>query len=364
VLDPMVGSGTTLVAAKKSGRIGIGFDIDPLAVILSRAVTMTADVPALEAVGPQVLADAIQQLNQLQGGLYQLARFDEEERGFLDYWYPRQSQNELLALATAIQCRKGNQLKDFLWAIFSSLIIAKTSGASYAIDLAHSRPHRQLHKKVISPLDQWLPRFNRALQMLPFKGPEKSLSQVSIYRGDARLLELADSSVDFILTSPPYQQAIDYVRTHKFSLVWMGLHLKDLRDLRSEMIGAQRGLLNPDGLPSPLEERLGCEISQPPRRATLRRYLHDMLKVFQEFERVLKTGALAVLAVGPAIISKTSSDAASVFKVLAEGTGLRFIAAVSRKLSDSHRALPPPALSQANNLNKRMRHEIFLALRK
>jgi DNA modification methylase len=44
VSDPMSGSGTTLLAAKKTGRVGIGFDLDPLAVILSRVTTSTVDL--------------------------------------------------------------------------------------------------------------------------------------------------------------------------------------------------------------------------------------------------------------------------------------------------------------------------------
>jgi len=37
VLDPMAGSGTALVEAALAGRVGIGVDIDPLAVRIARA---------------------------------------------------------------------------------------------------------------------------------------------------------------------------------------------------------------------------------------------------------------------------------------------------------------------------------------
>jgi len=48
ILDPLAGSGTTLVAAKFLGRIGVGFDLDPLAVQLARAATMTVDLESLQ----------------------------------------------------------------------------------------------------------------------------------------------------------------------------------------------------------------------------------------------------------------------------------------------------------------------------
>jgi DNA modification methylase len=40
VLDPMMGSGTTIVEALIEGRKGIGLDLDPLALQLSRVKTM------------------------------------------------------------------------------------------------------------------------------------------------------------------------------------------------------------------------------------------------------------------------------------------------------------------------------------
>src|SRR6185436_14996154 len=39
VLDPMVGSGTVLLTVSEHGFKGIGFDIDPLAVLMSKAWT-------------------------------------------------------------------------------------------------------------------------------------------------------------------------------------------------------------------------------------------------------------------------------------------------------------------------------------
>ncbi len=53
------------------------------------------------------------------------------------------------------------------------------------------------------------------------------------------------------MTSPPYANAIDYVRANKFSLVWMGNPLKDLAVLRTGYLGTERHkLFDWDGFPT------------------------------------------------------------------------------------------------------------------
>ena len=43
-----------------------------------------------------------------------------------------------------------------------------------------------------------------------------------------------------MVTSPPYLNAIDYMRGHKMSLVWMGWTIGALRDVRGEAVGVER----------------------------------------------------------------------------------------------------------------------------
>lgn len=61
-------------------------------------------------------------------------------------------------------------------------------------------------------------------------------------QGDARRLPLDDESIDLVVTSPPYLNAIDYMRCSKFSLVWMGYTIESLRHIRSASIGTEVSL--------------------------------------------------------------------------------------------------------------------------
>ncbi len=58
VVDPMVGSGTTVVETYLSGRRGIGFDIDPLALLVSKVKVTPLDIEQVARLGSKVLMQA------------------------------------------------------------------------------------------------------------------------------------------------------------------------------------------------------------------------------------------------------------------------------------------------------------------
>lgn len=363
VLDPMAGSGMTLVGAKRLGRPSLGFDRDALASLIARAAVESFRRGPLEAAGERILARAQTRVRDRQ---FQLPRTRQElpaeDRDFLKYWFPSRAQKELFALAAAIREEPTPAVRDFAWVVFSSLIIAKAAGASYARDISRSRPHRCDEKPVVLPLGAWQARFRTAAARLPFLDSDTPTPAV-VRQGDARVLPLKSGSVDFVLTSPPYLNAIDYLRAHKFSLIWMGHDLASLRELRGSMIGSERGLWERDGIPDALEDHLESRLAVPRRRAQTRRYLSDLHHVLKELARVLRPGGLAVLVLGPTIVNRRRSDSAEVVRQLAESAGLAPVGSVLRQINRQSRSLPPPGRG-GGDLDLRMRREVIAAFRK
>ena len=121
-----------------------------------------------------------------------------------------------------------------------------------------------------------------------------------VHEGDARSLPLDDGSIDLVLTSPPYLNAIDYLRCSKFSLIWMGYSIWELRGVRSVAVGTEVGKNADDDLE--IQNVLSRLNLQPKLRArqeaVLVRYIDDMRRVVGEAARVLADSGQAVFVVG------------------------------------------------------------------
>ena len=239
VLDPMAGSGTVLAVARSKGHKAIGVDPHPLAVLLAGVWTRLSDRDAAREKAVEVLSRAKARMTTLSIAQAYSANSDEETRTFLRYWFDPYARRQLTALSHAIAHIREPSIRDALWCGFSRLIITKQAGASLAMDLSHSRPHRTFERAPIKPFD----RFLNAVEIVVGNCPEVrdgTLGPVtSVKQGDARKLDVENESIDLVLTSPPYLNAIDYIRCSKFSLVWMGYTAKEMREIRGSSVGTE-----------------------------------------------------------------------------------------------------------------------------
>jgi len=367
VLDPMLGSGTTAIASRMLGRSCLGTEIDPMAVALSRTATTYYSTRNLADVRDEVFdgATSILKHQPFRLSLDRL-RMSDDNKQFIQYWFPEQSQSQLFALAKSIGRLQNSRDSRLAWTVFSSLIIAKRATASYATDISRTRPRRNFEKAIVLPFYAWHRRFYEAETRLPFVGHKPAAgAKCTLLEGDARSLPFSDNSVDFVLTSPPYLNAIDYLRSHRMSLVWMGHDLSDIRELRGTMCGSERGMWQLDGLPAKLEQRLESEIFVPRHRAVLRRYLADLRLMLHEINRVLSPGGTVIMALGPNLLAKDIEDTTAVVRQLSRQAGLQFLVGVPREIDALRRSLPPPEkIDKASPLGLRMQHELMVALRK
>jgi hypothetical protein len=366
VLDPMAGSGTTLVVARALGHTAIGFDTDPLAVMLASVWCCDIDAGVTRRAATRVLGCAQATARCLRARDAHPVAADDETRQFVRYWFDLTNRRQLTGLARAISVVRARSVRNVLWCAFSRLIITKQAGASLALDVSHSRPHKVADKTVIRPFDHFLRAVDVVLAAAPFATDGERGEPATVRVADARNLPLPDESVDVVVSSPPYLNAIDYLRGHKFSLVWMGHLVGELRRLRASNIGteASAGADVSTERVSKALSRMGRIERLPSRqRNLLARYVADMDATIGELARVLIRGGRAVIVVGDCTMRGVFVRNSGAIAQLARTHGLELVRRRHRPLPPNRRYLPPPSPKRTGSaLEKRMRAEVLLDL--
>ena len=362
VLDPMSGSGTVPAAARAMGHRAIGMDVDPLAVLITKVRITPVDAASLRAEAAKVLA-AARRRRPLRAAEAFPQGCDDETRRFMEFWFDHRARSRLCALSSEIAGVDNAGIRDALWCAFSRLIITKESGASRARDLSHSRPHRAFKRAPADPFYKFPAAAKRVADNCIDSDSADPRPAARARLGDARKIPLKGGTVDLVLTSPPYLNAIDYMRCSKFSLVWMGHSVGALRRIRSTAVGAEVGMYEQDRVRSVvsglgLRPRLGSRDG-----AILARYIHDMRGIVRETARVLAAGGRAVYVVGENTVRGTFIRNSKILEALAVEAGLRQVSRSSRNIPAGRRYLPPPSAGGAA-LGRRIRREVVLTLEK
>lgn len=364
VLDPMVGSGTVVRQALELGHNAIGYDLDPLAVLMSRAWTTEVADADIEAELNAVLGAVKKACNDIPNLEWQQ---DAETAQFINYWFYDAQRDDLARLAAALDERGRAELSagrraalDVLRVAFSRIIITKEQGASLARDTSHSRPHRVTTVSAYKVI----PNFERSVAQLRkrlLENPPKGEARVS--QGDARALALPDACVDAVITSPPYLNAIDYMRGHRMSLVWLGYSIPNLRSVRSSSIGSERSAEAHDRHAEVESIALAMRGKEPGAKrleGIIGRYALDLIVMTSEVGRVLKPGGRATFVVGNSCIKGKFIDNAKGVSTASERAGMMVIESRERDLPAASRYLPV----SGDNLSKRMRTETVLVCQK
>jgi tRNA G10 N-methylase Trm11 len=357
VLDPMTGSGTVLRAAVDEGLCAIGLDVDPLAVLMARVGTTAIDRALLDEAAVELVARAEGMAPEVN-----LPWIDEnpETSKFVDFWFAKRQQHDLRRLSAVLLDQPG-AIGNALRIALSRLIVTKDAGASLARDVSHSRPHRVRTENDFAVVPAFLRSVHQVGARLAELPPGSS---AVVLRGDARIMtEVPDASVDAVITSPPYLNALDYLRGHRLALVWLGYMIRDLRAIRASSIGAERMLdpTAPRGDIAQLAASLGPLDDLSFRaRGMIDRFLLDIHHVLREVRRVLKPCGDATFVVANSCLQGVFIDNAAAVTSTASMVGLALTDRQEREIPPSRRYLPPPSRNEHTEMKHRMRTEVVL----
>lgn len=252
VLDPMAGSGTTMIEASIIGIDSIGVELSPFACLMARA----------KLAGLQMDCSGFVKLMELADKIY--AYFERDGRAVGTLFDRAMNDSAPIHLKEL----EGSEARKEL------VLLAFLDTMGYATR-RKTKNAQQLFPTVLGRYLAAVQEFNLVREELGLV-----LGKGRVVCGDARKLNIADDSIGGVIFSPPYSFAIDYVANDDLQLRYLGLEPKALS---AQMVG----LIGANGRTT--AERI---------RSRVARYFEDMNTIIGECARVMRRGACCVIVIG------------------------------------------------------------------
>lgn len=325
VVDPFGGCGTTLVESKVMCRPSIGVDINPVAVLITKAKKTPIE--------PSKIEEQFLKLKQKIDSFDKNTKVKAPEHERIDYWFKPEEKRKLAFLFSEISKIKDQDVRDFFYCGFSNIL------KNCSIWLQKSnKPTRDLKKK---PADPFI-AFSRQVKAM-IRGnadffnllQEKNCLKIpcDVYCTDARKIPAKSNSVSFIVTSPPYVTSYEYADLHQLTALWFE-YTKDLSDFRKRFIGTAYHNKKEAVLNSEIAEEIKAELLKKDNKTAeeVATYFGEMNQVFEEMKRMLKKGGRTCIVIGDTNLKGVEILNAEVFVEQLQNLGFKVDDIIKREI--------------------------------
>jgi len=205
VYDPFAGRGTTLIEAALLGRRPIGYDVNPLSRLLI--------APRL---GPPSIADVAERLDELERALPASADAPDD---LLAFYHPG-TLRDIARLRTHFLQHPGDAVDAWIRMVCLNRLTGHSNGFFSVYTLPPNQATSAMRQRKINDARGQVPPRRDVFEIVLRK--TKTLLKAPLPAGlgmaDARILtgpaertpDIADASVDLIVTSPPFLDVVDY----------------------------------------------------------------------------------------------------------------------------------------------------------
>lgn len=325
IVDPFGGCGTTLVESKVMGRPSIAVDINPVAVLITKA--------KITAIDPTKIETEFARLQEKLETYDKNTKVKAPEHERIDYWFKPEEKRKLAFIFAEISKIKDQDIQDFFFCGFSNIL------KNCSIWLQKSnKPTRDFEKQPSEPIKTFAKQIKmmlrgnaRLFQLLSEKGYLKIPSKVVCT--DARTIPAKDSTISLIVTSPPYVTSYEYADLHQLTALWLE-YTKDLSDFRKRFIGTSYHNKKHLTLNSSIAEGIREDLLKIDKKTAeeVSTYFSEMNQVFVEMKRMLKKGGKTCIVIGNTSLQGVKILNAEVFTEQLQNLGLKVADIIKREI--------------------------------
>lgn len=307
VLDPFVGSGTTLLACKERGIDSVGIDAAPLAVFVSQVKTADYDTKELKTIARQIFEKKFERQD-----LKRVSKFTRQ-------FFSKPSLEDILFFREEVRRIPDPVARNFFTLALMNAAMkvsyAYKDGAVLKVVKKPVPPFRKFFKRIVK-------KMIKDLEKISFKP-----CSIEVYLGDARRMDFLENEVfDAIITSPPYLNKIEYTKVYAIEYELF------FEDVKVDPIRSYIGL-NPKSVVDQFPELHLPEAAKA--------YFYDMKLALKEMFRVLKNGGKAAIVVAGGVFPDRVVESDILLAELSERVGFNVdkLIAVNKRVATTRRVI-------------------------
>lgn len=360
--DLFVGSGTTGIEALRTKRSFFGSDINPIALLISRAKCTPIRPEQLEYGAKSLLEqiDSIERIGRRPLSIEEeefIHSFDLRAANWQDrllYWFPQPHQIVIGQLLETILKVEDRVLQQFFFCGFSNILRRCSIWLS-----GSTKPQKDLKRSLGDPIEEFqkqlrdMAKRNKLywddLSQFGFP-PTEIADKLEICFQDARTSNVEDNFFDLLVTSPPYATCYDYRQLHQLTelwferygiigevsnhLPWIGSDEASTRSALEDYSKEETGSYLADKTLRKLESRGKGENESDVRSEAraLRYYFLDMHQVMREFYRVIAPKKRLALVIGDSYKRGVDIPTSDILQEIAEGSGFTLEQRIARRV--------------------------------
>ncbi|MFZ1290662.1 MAG: DNA methyltransferase, partial [Melioribacteraceae bacterium] len=341
ILDPFAGSGTTLVEAVLLNRTAYGIDFDKLSQLLCKTKTTLLNRSQIDNINLFV-KDIVKS---------KTCEIITPNLHNLSHWFSDENIHLLSQIKINIEIfyesNKDQAINNFLKVAFAAII----KKASFTDDTS-PKPYvsSRIRKNPGNPIVLFNNKINSNLKaMMPYES--KKIKKANIISDDARLLKNSklDNKIDLIITSPPYINAFDYVRSLRLENAWLDYFGDDrIIEIKRKQFGTENVRSNEyknfsDFLTkSDTLNRILYDLQtlDKKRAFIVWNFFNDMVIHLNEMKKVLKKGSHYIMIIGNSQIRNIDVNSTSIIIELSEHLNFKLTNRFSYLIKNPYLRIP------------------------
>lgn len=271
LLDPFIGSGTSLVESSLVPHIkeSYGFDLNPLAVLISKVKTTP--------INPELLEEKLTKI--LKSKEYsELPKFKN-----IEFWFNAKVIENLAIIKTAIKKIQDKDIRDFFLVVFSETVrrVSNTRNSEFKLYRMEKEKLEKYNPDVFGEFEKIANKsINGMSEYLKVKTNLKPKIELFSSMNE---LPIKENHIDLIVTSPPYgdsKTTVAYGQFSRLALEW--LDYQDVASLDNKLLGGKASKDLEVKINSPSLKKIIKRIAEKDEKRA-----REVLSFYEDFDKVV-----------------------------------------------------------------------------